>query len=178
MYQRNRDPWKFASSEYELKRYQNIYTLLRHKRYQSIFEPGCSIGVLTKKLAFLGNEIRGVDISPTAISIAQHRCAHLKNVFFECQALENCTINNKTDLIVLSEIGYYFHATEWMNIIERLVANSSPKLMILASHWLGVSQDHCMAGDEVHHIINSIKGLSCEYSQRTLNFRLDRWVKQ
>jgi hypothetical protein len=53
LYQESGDPWGFASNQYELMRYKHIYNALLNRRYNTIFEPGCSIGVLTEKLATL-----------------------------------------------------------------------------------------------------------------------------
>jgi hypothetical protein len=50
-YRANRDPWNFSSSSYELNRYDDIARLLGDRSFNRAFEPACSIGVLTKRLA-------------------------------------------------------------------------------------------------------------------------------
>lgn len=177
-YKRHFDPWGFASSEYEQHRYECIFNALKHKHYHRIFEPGCSIGVLTEKVAKLANYVDAVDISPTAVKRAQERCLHLPSVSIRCESLANVICDKQTDLVILSEIGYYFGALEWKNIVLDILQNLSHSTTVLAVHWLGMSEDHVLSGDEVHNIIGSIKDLDCEYSERHNRFRLNRWVKK
>lgn len=103
MYQRDPDPWQFASNAYELNRYQRICDVISHKKHQYVFEAGCSIGVLTKQLS-LAEFVEAIDISPTAVDLAQSHCSELKNVIIHCDSLKTYPLNTKTDLIILSEI--------------------------------------------------------------------------
>jgi hypothetical protein len=45
------DPWRFAESPYELARYLTILSSLGRRAYATVYEPGCSVGVLTRQLA-------------------------------------------------------------------------------------------------------------------------------
>ena len=83
-YQRSADPWDFASSEYEQHRYQAIYDAVCHRRYRHAFEPGCSVGVLTEKLAPLCDRIDATDLSPTAVARTRDRTKHLSQVHTTC----------------------------------------------------------------------------------------------
>ena len=51
MYARSDDPWGFTSRWYERRKYAISLAMLPQERYDSAFEPGCSIGVLTGRLA-------------------------------------------------------------------------------------------------------------------------------
>ena len=176
-YQAQKDPWKFASSEYELQRYNHIFSSVAHKRYNIVFEAGCSIGILTEKLAKLAEHVEAFDISPTAVNLAKNHCLHLKNVSIACNSLLNARPNKHTDLLILSEIGYYFDAVEWELILKRLLNCCANDATLLACHWLGESSEHILSGDCVHAIIEGIDQLKFEYGERNANFRLDRWVK-
>ena len=46
------DPWHFRTSRYEQRRYGIAMALLPALRYRRAFEPGCSVGELTARLAF------------------------------------------------------------------------------------------------------------------------------
>jgi SAM-dependent methyltransferase len=177
LYTKKSDPWSFASNDYELDRYNHLLHALPEQYYNRVFEPGCSIGVLTKKIAFIANSVDAFDISPTAISLAKKRCSNLKNINFQCQALENVLPHMQTDLIILSEIGYYFNADTWQTTVIKLL-NNCENTTLLMGHWLGKSSDHILKGDEVHEIIESIAGLYKEYSKRTKQFRIDCWRKR
>ena len=176
-YQEALDPWNFAGSSYELRRYKAISDALSHRRYLRAFEPGCSVGVLTEQLAGLCDEILAIDFSPTAVLRAQQRCAALKNVTIRCASLSELLPVRGFDLIVLSEIGYYFDPEEWKDTTTKLVRPMDAGATLLATHWLGISSDHRVSGDQVHEILGSIPGLRLEQSERDDAFRLDRWVR-
>lgn len=175
-YRADSDPWKFASSDYELGRYQAILAALSSRRFLFAFEPGCSIGVLTSQLAKICDVIFAFDLSPTAAQAARLHCAPFRNVTISCQSLSSCHPRG-ADLLVLSEIGYYFSATPLAKISNRCVNELAPSATVLACHWLGDSSDHVLHGDEVHDIIGRTMGLTHEWGERHQHFRIDRWRK-
>jgi hypothetical protein len=81
------------------------------------------------------------------------------------------------DLLVLSEIGYYFTPRDWNALLDRLIAPLEPGTTVLASHWLGESDDHLMHGDDVHAILRSRRDLRLTQQERHETFRLDRWER-
>ena len=177
MYRQSSDPWSFASSPYELRRYDAIVHALNANRYRHAFEPGCSVGVLTELLATLCDRVDAMDISPTAVMIAAERCVRFPHVEIHCRSLDDSFSVQDIDLLVLSEIGYYFDRDRWRSLAERLVKSVVPSGTILAAHWLGQSTDHRQHGDGVHEVLRSIDFMSLEYSERNTSFRLDRWRK-
>ena len=175
-YRQTADPWDFVSDPYELCRYDAILAALSHRRYRQAFEPGCSVGVLTAKLAGICDAVEAVDFSPTSVERARERCVHLPGVRVSCRSFAERMPVENFDLIVLSEIGYYFEPREWGGISARLIAAMVPGTTLLAAHWLGYSSDHRMNGDRVHEILSS-NLLSLQHSERHDAFRLDRWVR-
>jgi SAM-dependent methyltransferase len=176
-YKERSDPWDFSGSEYELSRYQSIIAALAHNRYTRAFEPGCSIGVLTELLARICGFVEAIDFSRSAVNRAQKRCAHLKNVDVACVSLPDRMLVNRFDLVVLSEIGYYFTEDEWMRLSSAMVKSMPKAGTLLAAHWLGHSTDHCINGDQVHEILLSLPNIQLDRSERYERFRLDRWVR-
>jgi hypothetical protein len=176
-YHEKSDPWNFAHSEYELGRYQAIAAALAHKHYSRAFEPGCSIGVLTELLAKVCDFVEAIDFSPTAVAQAQKRCAGLGNVHVRCASLPVRMPVTGVDLMVLSEIGYYFAPNEWMRLSSALIEPMPKGGTLLAAHWLGHSSDHCMNGDQVHEILLALPNIQLEHSERHEKFRIDRWVR-
>ena len=51
MYSESPDPWQLGGRWYEQRKYAITLALLPYARYRHAFEPGCSIGVLTERLA-------------------------------------------------------------------------------------------------------------------------------
>ena len=175
-YQQGQDPWNFAESAYEQFRYNAIISALSGKRYRSAFEPGCSIGALTEKLTTLCDRVEAIDFSASAIETARQRCPS-PAVTFRVMGLPERLPLHDFDLIVLSEIGYYFSPEHWQEMAESMVATATPGATFLAAHWLGVSPDHRMGGDAVHAILRGCSNLHLLHEERHPGFRLDRWER-
>ena len=177
-YRRHGDPWEFASAPYEQERYHAICRSLCHRYYNVAFEPGCSIGVLTASLAPLCGQLYASDISPTAVRQASERLSAMPNVILSCGALPEAIPPTNFDLVVLSEIGYYFEPDALHELGRSLIGRIHPQGTLLAAHWLGQSEDHRLGGDAVHEILGSLDGLVLDHSERHTGYRLDRWIRQ
>ena len=176
-YQRSGDPWAFASSAYEQQRYQAIYDAVSFRHYSRAFEPGCSIGVLTEKLAAICDHIEAIDLSATAIAHARERTKHLSHVNTTCGGLPAFIPDGMYDLIVFSEIGYYFSEDGLFAVGQTLTGRLSSSGVFLAAHWLGESPDHLLPGDRVHEILAEVGHLALQHSERRPGFRLDLWQR-
>jgi len=129
------DPWKFRTSEYEREKYAATIGALRRPRYASALEIGCSIGVLTALLAGRCDEVLAVDASPTAITAARE--AGIANATFQVGALPEDFPAGQFDLIVLSEVMYYFAAADLARVAALCMAALRPGGEIILCHWLG-----------------------------------------
>ena len=176
-YREQADPWNFAHSDYERSRYDAIIGALGRRRYERAFEPGCSVGELTWRLATKCRQVDAMDISATAIDRAKLRCSGLPNVDLRVGGLPHQIPDGTFDLIVFSEIGYYFDEARLQELVTTLVQKIQPSGTLLAAHWLGTSKDHVLSGDRVHEILGSLEGLWLAYSERHEGFRLDRWER-
>jgi SAM-dependent methyltransferase len=172
------DPWRFATSLYERERYSKILSVLRGRRYQRAFEPGCSIGVLTAGLAELCDSVEAIDISPTAVDRARKRCRNFANVRVTKGQLPGDVPDGVFDLIVFSEIGYYFEPAALFRIATQLAGRLSSGGIFLAAHWLGASPDHRLKGDEVHALLGRIPGFERTLAERHEGFRMERWIRR
>jgi protein-L-isoaspartate O-methyltransferase len=145
--------------------------------YRRAFEPACSIGVLTAALAERCDEVQALDIAPSAVAAARKRCADFPGVTIGCaDVLRQCP-DGPFDLIVFSELGYYFEEAQLKRIAELLGARLEAGGELLAVHWLGASQDHLLHGDRVHDILKHALTQSCAWikGDRHPGFRLDTW---
>jgi hypothetical protein len=133
--------------------------------------------VLTERLALCCDAVDAIDFSSTAVAEAKARCSHLPQIEVRCAELPDGRQNKSFDLLVLSEIGYYFTLQSWQQIVFSLIDSLPEGATILAAHWLGHSEDHCISGDEVHEIILSHPQVQLEHAERKQRFRLDRLVR-
>jgi SAM-dependent methyltransferase len=174
-YRQAADPWDFATSAYEQDRYTATIQALCNRKFSRAFEPGCSIGVLTERLARICERVDAIDIAPSAVRMAQERCRDYPNVTIRQGVLPVAMPGGSFDLIVFSEIGYYFDPATLATIAGELVGCLRLGAVFLAVHWLGASPDHRLSGDRVHDILSLTPGLQLTERQRHDSFRLDRW---
>lgn len=160
LYLRSRDPWGFETKDYELRRYYLLLKMLKGKRFNNAFEPGCSVGVLTELLAPYCAHLTAIDAAPTAIRHAQARCKKFSHVVLRQGMIPEDIPSDSFDLIVFSELGYYFERDELAAVIDRLLAVMSPAATLLSCHWLGTSADHRLSGKAVHSILETRLGES------------------
>jgi SAM-dependent methyltransferase len=171
------DPWRFGTSAYERQRYGITIAALTRDRYANAFEPGCSIGELTALLAPRCDRLLATDVSPTAVERARRRCAEHSNVRVECGDVRTVTFEAPIELIVLSELAYYFEAEQLEVISRRLAGALDIGGTFLAVHWLGESADHILHGDEAHEILSRSLSLRHVTAGRYPGFRLDMWMR-
>jgi SAM-dependent methyltransferase len=176
-YRHAADPWDFATSEYEQRKYDLTVAALPHRRYRAAFEPGCAIGELTRRLAERCDRVVALDASPTAAARAALRCADRDGVEVLTGEVPRDWPESVFDLIVLSEIGYYFDVPTLRELRERAVSSLEPGGTLLAVHWRGTSQDHLLHGDVVHRVLGTSARLRREVRHVEPRFVLDVWVR-
>ncbi len=162
LYEGDPDPWDFRTSPYEQGRYEAVVAALAQKRYTRAFEPACSVGELTVRLARRCDHVDAIDLSPTAVSQARQRCGEAglgdERVSVEVGSVVDFD-RTGYDLVVFSELGYYFEVDVLADLVDRLLHALVPGGELLACHWLGSSPDHRLHGDDVHDVIGSRPGL-------------------
>lgn len=179
-YQRDADPWQFATDPYELRRYGHV---MHHVAPGgSVFEPGCSVGVLTRQLAERCEQVTACDASTTAIDLARQRCVDLRNVELFVGVLPDDLPGGPFDTVVFSELGYYFDVAALSDLCRRLEGLVAADGRLIAVHWIGQSADHVLHGDEVHGVLArtlSLHHLACErvHDRRRDGFVLDVWQR-
>jgi SAM-dependent methyltransferase len=137
-------------NEYDRFRFQSTMGALSRKSYAHAFEPGCAGGELTAQLARVCDRVTAVDISQAAVLRARMRCAHWKNVDIRCADARTPLGANPIDLVVFSELGHYFSASELVrgacSMAIRLVRGGE----FVAVHWATARAGHILHADAVH----------------------------
>ncbi|CAN5309971.1 SAM-dependent methyltransferase [soil metagenome] len=150
MYARDPDPWGLASRWYERRKYALTAASLPAQRYRSAFEPGCSIGVLTRLLAERCDRLLATDVAEAALAQASARTADLPHVTVERRAVPDDWPSGTFDLVVLSEVGYYQRPPGLDRLLRRAVAALRTGGHLLAVHWRPFVADYPLTGDQVH----------------------------
>jgi trans-aconitate methyltransferase len=172
-----RDPWAFAKDAYELGRYRTILASLQRSGYETVYEPGCSVGVLTRQLASIAKRVIATDFAPSAVEQAQRRCADQVNVEIVCADVAAFVPAAPLDLVVFSEIGYYFFPGDLSRLASRLMQCLVSGGEFIAVHWLGTSKDHLLHADQVHEVLRESFTVSLRRADWYPGFRLDSWIK-
>ena len=154
------DPWGLAERWYEARKYALTVALLPRQRYGAAFEPGCSIGVLTAQLAPRCDRLLACDAVPDAVAAARSRAAGLPGVRVERLVIPGEWPPGAFDLIVLSELLYYFDDTDLGQVLGLGIGSLRPGGQILAVHWRHPAPDHPRTGDEVHEDLAANPGLA------------------
>ena len=159
MYQAAADPWGFEERWYEQRKYAVSLALLPAVRYRSAFEPGCSIGVLTRLLAGRCDAVLSCDVAPPAVRAAAGRTGDLPQVRVEQRELPGGWPAGRFDLIVFSEFLYYFGDHDLERVLKNAVSALEPDGTLLAVHWRHPVADYPRSGDDVHQALADCPGL-------------------
>lgn len=150
LYSSDPDPWKFETSEYEANKYAATIAALPKQRYSSAFEIGCSIGVLTEKLAHRCDRLLSLDVSKRALDKAIERCQHLSHVSFGLKSVPEYYPQETFDLTLVSEVGYYWCWEDLRKAQQLILNHLEPGGHLLLVHWTLYAKDYPLSGDEVH----------------------------
>jgi cyclopropane fatty-acyl-phospholipid synthase-like methyltransferase len=177
VYAASDDPWNFTSSEYEAEKYAATLAALPGENYKNAFEIGCSIGVLTEKLAKRCDKLLAVDVSEKALEQAKKRCVNLSNVRLQIMQIPNEFPNGIFDLILISEVGYYLAPGDWQTAMKKVFAHLAADGQIVLIHWTPFVHDYPQTGDAVHDsFVKFAKGKMHNLKNlRREKYRLDVW---
>jgi len=147
LYERDPDPWQFATSDYEREKYAATLEALPPGRFARAFEVGCSIGVLTRQLASRCNSLLAVDVAQGAIGQAEQRCADQPWVRFAKMAVPQEWPEGEFDLILFSEVLYYLGIPGIHEAASRTLGSLAPGGTVILANWHGPTDGAC-TGDE------------------------------
>jgi hypothetical protein len=150
-YQQNDDPWNYRDSWYEQRKYAVTLACLPRERYRLIWEPACSIGVLTGLLARRADRVLASDGSRTAITAARatQLPADAGRVDWSVQALPAppAAAAGSADLVMLSEILYYLGEDDRVATVDAAGELLAPGGDLVVVHWRALPDDAHLSGD-------------------------------
>ena len=170
MYEAAPDPWGFQDRWYERRKYAISLAQLPDRRYRCAFEPGCSIGVLTAMLARRCNRLLSCDVAASAVQAAARRTRNLPHVLIERRQIPQEWPTGRFDLMVFSEILYYFGDHDLEQVLKNAVSALEPEGTLLAVHWRHPVTEYPRSGDDVHRALAARPGLARLVSHQEEDF--------
>ena len=177
MYDASPDPWDFTHRWYDRRKHDLTVASLTRARYASAFEPGCSIGSLTERLAARCDRLLAVDAVPEAVAAAAARVAGCGHVTVRPARMPHDWPDESFDLVVLSEIGYYFDDADLDLLLAGAVRTLEPGGDLVAVHWRRPVAEHARPGDEVHARLAALPELERVAQHREDDFLLEVFTR-
>jgi alkylation response protein AidB-like acyl-CoA dehydrogenase len=173
IYDRQADPWRFASSDYEREKYDTTLASLPRPHYDGALEVGCSIGVLTERLAERASSLVGVDVSERALDQARERCARFPRVSFEKLQVPHQMPTGRFDLVVVSEVAYYWQRSDLELAADRMATLHRTGGHLILVHLTELVRDYPLTGDAVHDYWTDRPEWITVHSERHERYRVD-----
>ena len=172
-YGRHEDPWGYADRWYEERKRALTLAALPDQRFRHVLEIGCGIGVLTAELAHRADHLLAVDVSTAAVERARQRLSEVAHVRVQVADVADAVPAGTFDLVVLSEVGYYFDRPTLERVLADLRARLAPGGTLLVCHWRHPVDAYPLTGDEVHRALRRTTDLTLLAEHREKDLLLD-----
>ncbi|RDH76414.1 methyltransferase domain-containing protein [Mycolicibacterium moriokaense] len=162
MYAAATDPWQLQDRWYERRKLDITMAVLPHSRYRHAFEPGCSVGTVTERLAARCDRVTATDVVPAALEATDRRLTgsgSRDRVTLLQRSIDDGWPATDFDLVLLSEVGYYLRPDALRAILDRELPRLTNPATVVAAHWRHRVADYPMAGDETNGVIAATSGL-------------------
>ena len=174
MYADATDPWGFDTRFYEQRKYELTVASLTRPRYASAFEPGCSNGALTERLAERCTHLTACDIINGAVDRATERLRDHPHVDIVREEFPAYWPDRTLDLVVWSEVAYYLGPASLDDALSALSGRLQLDGELVVVNYTGETNypqtaDEVDAQIERSGVVERVTTLRCE------QFRLDLW---
>lgn len=154
LYEKKEDPYHFNDSPYETEKYAHMMRLLNGRTYGSALEIGAAEGAFTQLLAPSCSSYLAIEVAEAAVARAKDRLAGYANVTFVHAALPNQMPDGKFDLIIASDVLYYFPKDVLLDLTCRFEEALEPGGLLFAQHYLG-NFGQTIVGHKTHDLMKS-----------------------
>lgn len=179
LYASTPDPWHVRDAWYEQRKRTLLLACLPQARYGNAFEPGCGNGELSAALALRCARLLACDGSASAVAAGRARVAGQAHVTIEQRHLPQDWPDDigAFDLVVVSELAYYFPAEEWQAMMARIVATLAPGGLLLMCHCRHPYDDYLTSADFVHATAHAAPQLNACVHYLESDFLIDGWLR-
>jgi SAM-dependent methyltransferase len=177
IYARDADPWKTESSEYERSKFERTLAAIPDGPVPRALDVGCSTGVLSALLADRCDELTAVDFSERAAEATRERLAGLRDVSVERLDLPAEMPTGPFDLVVCSEVLWYWSPAEVLDGLRRIESALAPGGALIAVGWTGDDPEAPMTGPEVNALIaaRTVLEHTLHEAEPGAGYVIDRW---
>jgi peptidoglycan/xylan/chitin deacetylase (PgdA/CDA1 family)/SAM-dependent methyltransferase len=144
------DPWDYGSA-YEQKKYAQALSLIPEQSLLQVAELACAEGHFTTMLASRAGRLLASDISPVALERARRRCRGSSNITYTVLDILTDELPAGMDLIVCSEVLYYFPEHSLPRIVEKLSRALCDGGHLLSAHTNVLADDPDSSGFDWDH---------------------------
>jgi len=147
----NPDPWEYTTKFYEITKFRATIQALPKVQFKNAFEIACAIGVITEKLAPKCDRLLSVDCSELGLVEARKRCSHLPQVRFEQMQIPQQFPTEKFDLILFSEVGFFFTMPDLLETKQKIIDALLPGGYLLMVHFRSTAAHYFIQDGETVH---------------------------
>jgi protein-L-isoaspartate O-methyltransferase len=151
-YKKSADPYHFDNNPYEAEKYAHTMRLLNGRIYEKALEIGGAEGIFTQMLAPICTSLLAVEVAEAAVERANERLRDNTNVTFIQATLPHQMPNGQFDLIIASDVLYYFPKDVVLDLLTRFEEGLKPDGILFTLHYLG-NFDQAMVGRELHDLM-------------------------
>ncbi|WP_395371341.1 class I SAM-dependent methyltransferase [Komagataeibacter diospyri] len=178
LHKRRPDPWGVATRTYEHDKYRRTLAVLSGQRFHHALELGCSIGMMTARLARQCDRLLAVDVAEAALIRARHRCAGLPGVSFHRGQLPDAfppLPAHACDLIVISELLYFLSRRDIRSLAAHCLRVRQAGAPVVLVNWTGPTDTPCTGNEAARLFINTCRAadLHVTHARRYAHYRLD-----
>lgn len=173
---RHDDPWGLESRWYERRKRQLLLASLPRERFERALELGSASGATTRELAERSVSVIGVDASAVAIERARRRGVP-DGVAYQLRELPDDWPDGEFDLIVLSELAYYWSPERLARALDRIDACTTDDAVLVVCHWRRPIEGASQSGDDVHAVLGTRRGWRFLARHTEEDFLLDVLVR-
>lgn len=167
------DPWGFRTRWYERRKREILLASLPRERFGRGLELGCANGELTAPLAERCAHLVAVDGAAEALRLARARVGDVDEVRFDLRRLPEDWPEGAFDLVVVSEIAYYWSADALSEAIDRIDGSLTDDGVLVLCHWRHAMADAAVTAELVHTAFDAAPGWTRVARHAEQDFVLD-----
>ncbi len=178
LYGRNEDPWGIGTRWYEARKRALLLATLPRERFARAFEPGCGGGHLSVALAPRCDALVAMELAESAAGQARQRLAPFPHARVLTGELPQQWPEGSFDLMVFSELGYYFPKPDWHEVAAMAATALADDGVIVACHFRHPFAEQQITAQAVHEAIGAQRGLYRHIRHEEPDFLLELWTRQ